>query len=68
MQGKVKWFSDAKGYGFITCDDGREVFVHQTKIGGVGHRTLKQGEPVEIEIEETKKGPSAKTVVRLDPP
>lgn len=64
MKGTVKWFNDAKGYGFITPeqDGARDVFVHHTAIVAVGHRTLAEGEAVEFEIEATAKGPAAVNV------
>ncbi|HID08147.1 MAG TPA: cold-shock protein [Armatimonadetes bacterium] len=60
--GRVKWFSDKKGYGFIERDDGEDVFVHYTAIRGRGFRTLKEGQTVEFEIEDTAKGPRAANV------
>jgi len=63
MTGKVKWFSDQKGYGFIECDGGeKDVFVHHTDIQIEGFSTLAEGENVEFEIEEGPKGPKAKNV------
>lgn len=64
-QGTVKWFSDEKGYGFISREGGSDVFVHHTAIEGSGFRTLKDGERVEFEITEGKKGPQAANVRRL---
>ena len=54
--GTVKWFSDAKGYGFITRDAGEDVFVHYTGIDSQGFRTLHEGERVEFTVEQTAKG------------
>ncbi len=61
--GKVKWFNDSKGYGFITPDDGsKDVFVHHTAIQGEGFRSLAEGDAVDFEIEQGQKGPSAANV------
>ncbi len=61
--GIVKWFDDAKGYGFIEQEDGEDVFVHYTAIAGEGYRSLTEGSEVEFEIEESPKGPRATDVV-----
>jgi len=62
-RGKVKWFNDAKGYGFITPEDGsKDVFVHHTAIQSQGFRTLQEGETVEFEIQQGQKGPAAANV------
>jgi CspA family cold shock protein len=61
--GTVKWFSDEKGFGFITPDDGsKDVFVHQTAIMGEGFRSLSEGAKVTYETEESDKGPKAANV------
>ena len=60
--GTVKWFNDAKGYGFIQQDEGPDVFVHFSAISGSGFRTLSEGERVTFEIEQGPKGPAAKNV------
>lgn len=65
MEGTVKWFNDSKGYGFITCDDGVDVFVHHTAIVGEGFRTLEPNERVRFEIKQSPKGPQAENVVRV---
>ncbi len=65
-KGKVKWFSDSKGYGFITPDDGsKDVFVHHSAIQGDGFRTLAEGQEVEYEVEQGPKGLRAANVVKL---
>ena len=64
--GKVKWFNEVKGYGFVTMDDGREVFVHYTGIKGEGYRTLSEGDDVEFEITEGPKGLQAVNVQRIN--
>lgn len=62
VQGTVKWFSNEKGYGFITLDDGEDVFVHYSEIQGDGYRTLNDGQRVEFEILEGPKGKQASKV------
>jgi CspA family cold shock protein len=65
-RGKVKWFSDAKGYGFITRDDGAgDVFVHHSSIQGTGFKTLAENDVVEFETEQGPKGPRAIQVVKV---
>lgn len=67
VTGRVKWFNDAKGFGFITPDDGqRDCFVHHTAITGMGYKSLVEGERVSFEITEGQKGPAAQNVIRLD--
>jgi len=62
--GTVKWFSDAKGYGFITPDEGgKDLFVHHSNIEGAGFKTLAEGAKVEFEPREGQKGPEATQVV-----
>lgn len=61
-QGVVKWFNVAKGFGFITVDNGADIFVHFRDIQGKGHRSLTAGQRVAFEIKETEKGPQAHAV------
>jgi CspA family cold shock protein len=61
-QGTVKWFNDTKGFGFITGDDGQDVFVHHSAIVGEGHKTLREGERVEFEVQQGPKGAKAVNV------
>lgn len=66
VQGKVKWFNDAKGYGFITPEDGgKDLFCHQSEIRMDGFRTLREGQAVEFTVEDGPKGPAAKDVKPL---
>jgi len=60
--GKVKWFNNAKGYGFIEQEGGKDVFVHYSAIEGSGYRSLEEGQPVEFEISQGPKGPQASNV------
>ncbi len=61
--GTVKWFDDAKGYGFIEREDGEDCFVHYSAIVGEGYRSLTEGSEVEFDIEDDPKGPRAANVV-----
>lgn len=63
-QGKVKWFSNEKGYGFIEAEDGEDVFVHFTGITGEGFKTLDEGESVSFEITDGNRGPQASNVIK----
>jgi CspA family cold shock protein len=64
-QGKVKWFNEAKGYGFIEQDNGKDIFVHYTSIQAEGFRSLAEGEQVLFDVAEGDKGQMATNVVRL---
>ncbi|MDD5424135.1 MAG: cold-shock protein [Candidatus Omnitrophica bacterium] len=66
LTGTVKWFSNQKGYGFITPDNGgKDVFVHHTAITGEGYKTLSEGQKVTFQIAQTDKGDQASNVVKL---
>jgi CspA family cold shock protein len=65
ITGTVKWFSRDKGYGFISREDGKDVFVHYTAIQGGGFRNLEEGQQVEFSVEDTPKGPQATDVIPL---
>ena len=65
LTGRVKWFNDSKGYGFIEQEGGRDIFVHYTAIQGEGFKSLAEGQKVEFEISEGAKGPQATKVVKL---
>ncbi len=65
LTGKVKWFNDSKGYGFIEQEGGRDIFVHYTAIQGDGFKSLAEGQKVEFEITDGAKGPQATKVVKL---
>ena len=64
-QGIVKWFNNEKGYGFIECEDGEDVFVHFTGIQSEGFRSLEEGETVQFEIVEGNRGPQASNVTKV---
>ncbi len=64
-RGKVKWFSNQKGYGFITPESGKDVFVHFSAIQGEGYKSLEEGQEVEFEIEQGPKGEQAVNVTRV---
>jgi len=66
VRGKVKWFNERKGFGFISCNDGSgDVFVHYSSLQQKGFKTLKEGEEVEFEVTNTEKGPKAINVKRV---
>ncbi len=64
-RGKIKWFNDAKGYGFIEQSEGEDVFVHFSAIAMEGFKTLAEGEEVEFEVRQTDKGLQAANVMRV---
>ena len=64
--GKVKWFNNSKGYGFIERSEGGDVFVHHSAIQSEGYRTLEEGQSVEFTVVQGPKGPQAQEVVRAD--
>ena len=64
-KGKVKWFSNQKGYGFITSEDGKDVFVHYSAIKGDGYKTLQEGDSVEFDVTQGPKGEQATNVVKI---
>jgi cold shock protein len=66
VTGTVKWFNDAKGFGFIKQEDGPDVFAHHTAIGGSGFKTLKEGQKVEFSIADSDKGPQAENINKID--
>jgi CspA family cold shock protein len=65
LQGKVKWFNNSKGYGFIGQEGGADVFVHYSAIQGEGFKTLQEGDTVEFEIIQGQKGPQADKVTKV---
>lgn len=65
-KGKVKWFSEEKGYGFIEVEGRRDIFVHYSAIQREGYKTLAEGQPVEFEVVDGVKGPQAANVVGLN--
>ncbi len=65
MNGTVKWFNESKGFGFITKEDGEDIFVHHTSITGSGFKSLSEGQAVSFDVEKTPKGLRATNVVKL---
>ena len=65
MTGKVKWFNETKGFGFIASDEGDDIFVHYSAINGNGFKSLNEGESVMFNVEEGEKGPRAVNVSKL---
>ncbi|MGD0885111.1 MAG: cold-shock protein [Thermodesulfovibrionales bacterium] len=65
INGTVKWFNDSKGFGFITSEDGSDVFVHHTSIQGNGFKSLAEGDSVSFDTEKGPKGPKATNVTKL---
>jgi CspA family cold shock protein len=60
--GRVKWFNNSKGYGFIESEGGKDVFVHYSAVQGQGYRSLEEGQAVEFEVQQGQKGPQAANV------
>ncbi len=65
-QGKVKWFNDQKGYGFITGEDGKDIFVHYSSINADGFKTLQEGQTVTFDLIESDRGKQANNVTVVD--
>ena len=64
-KGTVKWFSDQKGYGFISSESGKDVFVHHNAIQGEGYKSLNEGQEVEFEVQQGPKGEQAANVIKV---
>lgn len=65
MQGKVKWFNEKKGFGFIDRGEGKDIFVHYSQIVNDGYKTLGEGQQVEFELYQSERGMQAKNVVKM---
>jgi len=65
LKGTVKWFNNAKGYGFLGRDDGPDVFIHYSAITSEGYKSLQEGDKVEFEVVQGQKGPQAANVIKL---
>jgi len=65
MNGVVKWFNAEKGYGFITSEDGKDIFAHFSQIQGEGYKSLEEGQDVEFEVIDTDRGPQCANIVKL---
>ncbi len=65
VTGKVKWFNNSKGYGFIGQEGGADVFVHYSAIQGEGYKSLQEGDTVEFEVTQGQKGPQAENVTKV---
>ena len=65
VKGKIKWFSNSKGYGFITQEQGQDVFVHFSAIQGEGFKSLQEGDEVEFDVVQGEKGPQASNVKKI---
>ncbi|MEF9475581.1 MAG: cold-shock protein [Candidatus Mariimomonas ferrooxydans] len=64
-KGTVKWFNDSKGFGFITSEDGTDIFVHYSSMQGDGYKSLAEGDSVSFDVEDGSKGPKAVNVVKV---
>lgn len=64
-EGVVKWFNEKKGYGFISMEDGKDIFVHYSSISSSGFKTLAEGDKVSFDVEDGNRGPVAKNVQKL---
>ncbi len=67
MKGTVKWFDDQRGYGFITQEDGSDIFIHHSEINGTGHKTLTKGDSVSYEVGQGRRGEAAVNVQLTSP-